>query len=283
MEVLDQQVKINFMIRFFALLILICVLASCRSTKKIQTAITKKDTLVTANVPPVATKNDTIQMINAVFRNVNSNHIDFHTFSAKVNVDYSGSDGKKYDVNANIRMYKDSAIWVAVNALLGIDAMRLYITKDSVKLLDKLNKTYTARSVDYLQEVTSLPLNLYMLQDLIIGNPVFLDSNIVSYSQGNNQIALLSLGQLFKNLITVNETDKTLLHSKLDDVDPSRNRTADLTYGDYESKKGVLFSTKRRIVVTEKNRLDIKLDFKQYDFNQEVSFPFSVPKNYERH
>jgi hypothetical protein len=158
----------------------------------------------------------------------------------------------------------------------------LYITKDSVKLIDKLNKTYTARSVDYLQEVTALPLNLYNLQDLIIGNPVFLDSNIVSYSVNNNQIAMLNLGQLFKNLITLDVQDKTLLHSKLDDVDPARNRTADLTYSDYENKKGPWFSTKRRMVVAEKNRLDIKLDFKQYEFNQEVSFPFSIPKNYER-
>jgi hypothetical protein len=270
------------MTRFFALLILIGLLASCRSTKKIQTAIAKKDTVAIVNMTNVATKSDTIQMIRSVLNKLNSNRINFHTFSAKLGVDYTGSDGKKYDVNANIRMYKDSAIWVAVNALLGIDVMRLFITKDSVKLIDKLNKTYTARSVDYLQEVTALPLNLYNLQDLIIGNPVFLDSNIVSYSISNNQIALLSLGKLFKNLITLNQDDKTLLHSKLDDLDPARNRTADLTYSGYESKKGVPFSTNRRIVVAEKNRLDIKLDFKQYDFNQDVSFPFSIPKNYDR-
>ena len=281
-EALDQQVKINFMTRFFIFLIFIGLLASCRSAKKIQTAITKKDSVTTVNVPPGTSKNDSVQMIRAALKKIDSNRIGFRTFSCKINVDYSGSDGKKYDVNANVRMYKDSAIWVAVNALLGIDAMRLFVTRDSVKLLDKLNKTYTARSVNYLQEVTSLPLNLYNLQDLIIGNPVFLDSNVVSYTTNNNQLALLSLGELFKHLITLNESDKTLMHSKLDDTDPSRNRTADLTYSDYESKKGVLFSTKRRIVVTERNRLDIKLDFKQYEFNQEVSFPFSVPKNYDR-
>jgi len=270
------------MTRFFAALILIGLLASCRSTKKIQTAITKRDTVATTAAPPRVTKNDTLQIVRSILQRVDSNRIQFQTFSAKVNVDYSGSDGKKYDVNANIRMYKDSAIWVSVNALLGIEAMRLFITKDSVKFQDRLNKTYTARSVDYLQEVTALPLNLYNLQDLIIGNPVFLDSNIVSYSVNNNQIAMLSLGQLFKNLLTLNESDKVLLHSKLDDTDPTRNRTADLTYTDYESKKSVPFATKRRIVVAEKKRLDIKLDFKQYDFNGEVSFPFSIPKNYDR-
>lgn len=271
------------MTRFFVVLILIGLLASCRSTKKIQTAITKRDTVAVVTTPPTTDKkNDTIQMIHSILNKLDSNRIDFRTFSGKVNVDYTGGDGKKYNVNANIRMYKDSAIWVAVNALLGIDAMRLYVTKDSVKLIDKLNKTYTARSVDYLQEVTSLPLNLQNLQDLIIGNPVFLDSNIVSYSITNNQIAMLSLGELFKNLLTLNANDETLLHSKLDDTDPVRNRTADLTYSDYEDKRGPWFSTKRRIVVAEKNRLDIKLDFKQYDFNQDVSFPFNVPKNYDR-
>lgn len=271
------------MTRIFALVILIGLLASCRSTKKIQTAIAKKDTVAVVTPPPSADKkNDTIQWIRSTLGKLDSNKIDFRTFSGKLNVDYTGGDGKKYNVNANIRMYKDSAIWVAVNALLGIDAMRLFVTKDSVKLLDKLNKTYTARSVDYLQEVTSLPLNLQNLQDLIIGNPMFLDSNIVSYSTNNNQIAMLSLGELFKNLLTLDQNDKTLLHSKLDDKDPARNRTADLTYSDYENKKGPWFSTKRRIVVAEKNRLDVKLDFKQYEFNQDVSFPFSIPKNYAR-
>ena len=70
-------------------------------------------------------------------------------------------------------MYKDSAIWLSANAILGIEAMRVLITRDSVKLLDKLNKVYTARSVDYLQDLTSLPLDLPTLQDLIIGNAVF--------------------------------------------------------------------------------------------------------------
>src|SRR5206468_11234359 len=135
-------------------------------------------------------------------------------------------------------------------------AMRVMITRDSVKLLDKLNKNYTARSVSYLQEVTALPLTLTTLQDLIIGNPVFLDSNIVSIKTVNNTISLLSIGNVFKNLLTLDATDATLQHSKLDDVNISRNRTADLTYSDYEGKKGKPFATNRRIIVAEKTRLD---------------------------
>jgi len=257
------------------------LLTSCRSARKIQTAITKKDTTV-VTVAADPRKADSLRFIQEVVAQVQSKMIDYRTFNAKVNIDYRGGDGKNHDVNANVRMYKDSAIWISINALLGIEAMRAIITKDSVKLLDKLNKTYTARSIDYLQEVTELPLDLKTLQDLIIGNVVYLDSNLVSYSRDAGSVSILSVGPWFKNLITLAEPNRNISRIKLDDSDISRNRTADLSYSDYENKKGPSFSTKRRITVAEKSKLDIRLDFKNYDFNADVSFPFSVPKNYER-
>jgi hypothetical protein len=200
-----------------------------------------------------------------------------------MDVDYEESDGKKYDVNAHVRMYKDSVIWVSITAILGIEGLRAYITRDSVKLLDKQNKVYIARSVSYLQEVTALPLDLHTLQQLIIGNPVYLDSNIISYTRNANlgTVSLQSTGEFFRNLLTISENERLLQSSKLDDIDETRNRTSYLSYTDYENKKGVNFATKRQISVSEKKRLDIKLNFKQYDFNETLSFPFNIPKNYK--
>lgn len=262
------------------LTIAMSVLASCRSTRKIQTAIIKKDTVDTVAVkPPVYTHADTMVFIRQTLDQVEARKINFTTFSAKINVDYQGGDGKKYDVNAILRMYKDSVIWISITAIFGIEGLRAYITKDSVKLLDKQDKVYTARSVSYLQEITALPLTLASLQEILIGNPVFIDST-VSYSVSGNTISLLSLGQWFKNLITLS-TNGRIENSKLDDIDLSRSRTCTLSYDEYENKKGVDFATKRRITVSEKTKLDIKLDFKQYDFNETLSFPFSVPKSYK--
>lgn len=226
-------------------------------------------------------REDTVAIIRETVTKMNAAAIDFTTFSAKINVDYQGTDGKKYDVNANLRMYKDSAIWISITAILGIEGLRAYITKDSVKILNKQDKVYSARSVAYLQEMTALPLDLNSLQDILIGNPAFVDSNIISYSKSGTSISLLSMGQWFKNLLTLNEMSK-IENSKLDDTDKNRSRTCNLSYSDYENKKGVSFSKKRRITIAEKSNLDIKLDFKSYDFNETLSFPFSVPKNYKR-
>ncbi|HEU4634354.1 MAG TPA: DUF4292 domain-containing protein [Flavisolibacter sp.] len=267
------------MTRFLFIALSIALLASCRSTKKIQTAISRKDTATKVAID--GNKADSLRFTQGLLRKVDSSRVQYTTFNAKLNIDYKSDDGKKYDVNASVRMFRDSAIWISANAILGIEAMRVLITRDSVKLLDKLNKIYTARSVDFLQDVTSLPLDLYTLQDLIIGNAIFVDSEVVRFTANTNTLSFLTIGQWFKNLITLDASTYSLLHSKLDDVNIARNRTADLSYTDYENKKGFLFSTKRRISVKEKTGLEIKLDFKQYEINENLSFPFSIPKNYE--
>ena len=267
---------------FILVALAICFFCSCRSTKKIQTAIAQKDTVAIAVTPIINPRKDSIEFIKETYSKVQSIRINFTTFSGKMDVDYEDVNGKKYKVNAHLRMYKDSVIWVSITAILGIEGLRAYITADSVKLLDKQNKIFIARSVSYLQEVTALPLDLTSLQDLLIGNPVFLDTNIISYTKSPNTISLLSSGTFFKNLFTVGEMDKLTISSKLDDQDELRNRTCYLTYADYENKKMKNFATKRTISVSEKGKLDIKLDFRQYDFNETLSFPFNVPKNYKR-
>ena len=263
---------------FFILSVFILVFISCKPTKKIQTAIIRKDTTGTASLDHA--KEDSTLFIKKTYHAALANHIDYRTFSAKLNVDYIDADDKKYNVNANLRMYKDSAIWISVNAIFGIEGLRALITRDSVKILDKQNKLYTGRSIEFLQEVSALPVDLSTLQDLLIGNAVFLDSNIVSYSKFDNLVSLLSIGKVFKNLITLSD-DNLVQRIKLDDLDELRNRTGDLTYADYENKKGMNFSKIRKISFAEKKKLDIRLEFKQYNFNEDLTFPFAIPKNYK--
>lgn len=260
-------------------------LISCRSTRKIQTVVApkeKKDSAVVVAPVAEAPKEDSVKFISDTYAAIRAQQISFNTFSAKIEVDFTDAEGKKSNLTAHLRMQKDSVIWISIRGLLGIEGVRAYITSDSVKLINKQDDTYTARSVAYLQEVTALPLDLPSLQDLLLGNPVFFDSSsIVSYTQSPDAITLMGLGSFFKNLLTVSKTEKLVLSSKLDDVDELRNRTCFLTYSDYENKKGVNFATKRHITVTEAKKLDIKLDYKQYDFNETLSFPFSVPKSFK--
>lgn len=266
------------------ILFLIATLDACRPVKKIQkieTAISNIDTSHAIVVKPVEKKVDSLSVVKNIIKNLSNTRIDYKTFGAKVKFDYQGANDENH-ATAFIHMRKDSIIWISVTGPLNYEGVRLLITKDSVKIINYLDHTYQFKTVAYIQELIDVPLSFYDLQDLIVGNPVFVDSNVVSYKSGSNGLQVLMIGSLFKNLITLDKANLRVVHSKLDDVDPLRNRTCDITYADYHTQEDINFSTNREITVAEKSKLDITLDFKQYSFNQQESFPFNIPKKYKR-
>jgi hypothetical protein len=257
-----------------ALAVFVILISSCRSTRKISTAMSKKDS-TTLTINPA--ENDSAKKVESALVKIKRSHIDFNTFSAQMKIDYSDSRDKKYDVNAFVRMKKDSIIWISINAILGIEAFRVMITPDTVSVLDKINKTIQYHSFEYLREMVNLPVDFPILQDLIIGNPVFLDSNIVAYTENENFTSLTALGAFFKNFATFYNPDLLLQRSKLDDVDITRSRT----YQDYEDNGTRKFSTKRKISIAYKTKLDIDLEFKKVEFGSAQNYPFSVPAKYK--
>jgi len=266
--------------------------AGCRSTKKISKAIAttniRKDTTgdaaraAAAAATPRDAHADSMEVIRQAVQGLTNNHIDFQSFSGHMHVHYEGSDGKDNEFNCVVRIKKDSMIWVSINAVLGFEAFRLLITHDSVKILDRLHKIARLRSVTYLQDQVHLPVDFQTLQDLLIGNPVFVDTaHILFYKQDNKGISLFSAGSPFRNYLTLN-LDYTPQHSKLDDVDPLRARTGDITFGNYDHSGTTSFSTYRKISVAEKSKLDIEIEVKQFKFNEPLNTPFQVPKNFKR-
>jgi hypothetical protein len=276
-----------------ALLLILAGMAGCRSTKKIQKVIatpsSHPDTTgvsrAMAEAPVRDLHADSMALIQQTLGQLVANRLDFQTFSGRMKVHYEGGDGKDYELIAFIRIKKDSLIWMSINAVVGpvnIEAFRVLITRDSVKILDKQKKIARFRSVSYLQEEVHLPVNFSTLQDLLIGNPIFLDtSRILYYKKEQVGLSLFSAGTVFSNYLTLN-ADNTPRHSKMDDTDPMRVRTCDLTFGDYEQRDGMRFSTYRKISVAEKSKVDIEIGYKQYKFNEALSLSFSVPKNYKR-
>ena len=97
-------------------------------------------------------------------------------------VHYEGSDGKDYEFNAFIRMReRQHDLDLRQCRRWAIEAFRLLITPDSVKILDKLKKVVRLRSVSYLQDEVHLPVDFQTLQDLLLGNPIFLDTTHIAF------------------------------------------------------------------------------------------------------
>ncbi|MEO9147670.1 MAG: DUF4292 domain-containing protein [Ginsengibacter sp.] len=260
--------------------------SGCHSTKKLQTAINKKDAPV-KNITVKSGDSVHISGVNteaalSLLKSFKKSRIDFRTFYAKAKVQYEDGNGKQPDFNAFIRLQKDSVLWVSISAtFLGIEAFRLYITPHKIAILNKLNKTIEYHPFDYVETISHIPMTFSILQDIIMGNPVYVGDSIVSYRQTENHTMIGTVGAFFKNLLTVSIGDNHLERIKLDDIDLNQNRTASLLYSNYEKNNNLDFSTYREISVSEKSKVDIGITFKQYEFNKELSFPFNVPRNYK--
>ena len=211
-----------------------------------------------------------------------ANRIDYLTFSAKIKIQYQDKNGPQPEGNAVLRLYKDSAIWVSLSgSILNLEAFRVLITPDSVILLNKLDKIVEKHPFRYMEELANMPLNFSTLQDLIVGNPIYLGDSIIGFQPSDKQILLATTGKLFTNLLSLSPGSHQLQSSNLEEIGGEKKRTIHLFYEGYQTGAGVAFSTIREIIVNDDSQLKMAMTLRQYEFNKELSVSMNIPSNYK--
>jgi hypothetical protein len=104
------------------------------------------------------------------------NFFKFEWLGMKLDAEVNTPDGRQ-TFNANIRMRKDSVIWVSVNPALGIEVLRVMIKPDSVMVISKIpdNKFWYAGDYSVINQMLKLDADFGMIQDLLVGNPIDFD------------------------------------------------------------------------------------------------------------
>ena len=258
-------------------------LYSCKSTRVIHNAIVKKDTTAAMIVTPVSAgtlTEDTLHRAAILVDSMELHHFEFNTFTAKMKVDYANQKGKQPDFTAYVRMKRDSLIWISLASDLGIEGIRLLITPESIKVMDKLAKTIQERPLSALQEISQIPFTFSDIQHLLLGRAILFEKDSIdSYATKANQFLLAGKAGALRHVLLLNK-DYLPEKSSINDVDPALNRRVDVSYKDYELKNGIFFSKLRELLITYKERMDIQLRFKEYFFDQPLTYPFTVPKKF---
>lgn len=258
---------------------------SCRHARHIQrsafpvTDTSKHNTTDTPDSSAIAEAN---AFNKNMLSEIRSNIIDFNTFSAKLKVDFESEAKQMAGISAVIRMQKDSVIWISASLPVIGEVARAIITPDSLKAIDKFHKKQYLRAIRDANDVLNIPFDFKTLQNLIIGNPVYLTDSIYQVVKTPAVISFSCDSTLFTSLFNVFADDYVLQQSKVMDKDSSHKRSCELTYGEYKSQDGHKFATRRRVFVEDKNFTKIDMDFNKVDFNQPVSFPFTIPSGYSK-
>lgn len=238
--------------------------------------------------------------------------IRYESFSGRAHLNVHTPESSQNGITVFIRMRRDSAIWISVRPVLGIELVRVLITPDSVKMINFFKKTLTLRSADSLAEMLDIPCDFATLERLVIGNPAVacdsfghLDvdtSGVCSFYC--RQGALKSTYRLQATAVpgpsSVRTTENNrgpvtfithphsvrnfrMLENDLEVADSTgRPRSARMTFADYDSVAHRAFSMRRSVLMQTGNETTAELRFTRVAFDQDERFPFPAVPDFTR-
>jgi len=203
-----------------------------------------------------------------ILDSVKAHAFQFQWFSGKAKVEVTGGN-QKTDFTANFRIKKDSAIWISISPALGIEVARMLMTKDSIRVIDRLDKKRYTRGYDFFKSYTGLPVDFYTVQNLIVGNLLFLRSNY-DVKIKDSVMVLVSKGNNVDDSIVLSKTFQPLRQFIMDAPAGMLSATND----QYDIQYTPPFSLWRKITVARPGEMVIEVTFNKVKLNEPVKFPF---------
>lgn len=220
------------------------------------------------------------QLLMAALAPLLQNEIAYSTFSGKAKMEYASKDGKK-EFTAFIRIRKDSTIWVNVTAAAGmVSVARIYITPDSLFLLNHLQKEAYRMAVADAGKLLPIPVSFLLVQNLFIGNLLQKGGTPKDATDfGGTWTVDVEDGGM-RQQIAFNKADSTIRTVQMRSEDDAVQGM--MQYGTYENTNGRKFATERVLNITNAGEQHyLEMSFNKAEFDLPIDAPFSIPKNYQ--
>lgn len=262
--------------------------------------------------PQKLEKQNTKELVQRVISNQKSFDYLFAKFSAKVNF-----NDQKYQFKGALRVRSDSAIWISITKLGGVEMVRMIISQDSIKMINKWDKNYFVGTLEDLKDFAGVNAEYGIIEDFLLGEPIEFDPDEKYKSSDKGSTYLLSLKAKSKvrkatymvesdSLITIetkeNKYEKALQKGDEEDLMLknfflyptsfllakqsisliSEQQAIEMSYQDYnlvEPHFQISFNQTIRIASSDKSsRFDIQ--YSSVKIDQPISFPFKISSKY---
>lgn len=217
-----------------------------------------------------------------VIKNHYANTFDKKTINAKLKIKYKGKSSS-LGVSASLRIQKDETIWISLTKF-GFAAGKVLITPNRVSFYEKLNRTYFDGDFSLLSNFLGTELDFQKVQDLLLGQSLLdlkKESFDLSVSDKNYLLKPKIGNPLFDILFLINPINFKINSQQLNQKE--ENNTLVINYANYETIENEFFPREINIIASDlKNTSTIDVDYRSVEFNKTLSFPFEIPKNYEK-
>lgn len=257
---------------------------------------------------------------NALLDLVEQNSFEYNSFSSKLSVS-ADMPAQKGSFKVNMRMQKDTAIWMSVTPALGIEAVRVLIQPDTLMFINKMKDQYFAGGYSAIDSLLQYATKFEFLENLLVGNAVEIEANEKYNSVVDELYYVLQTkvkrkvkkavetsirpskrDSIYGEILKPKKFDKVT--EKLDDQDLivkryyirasdfkiSRVNIDDLQYGrfveisysNFEDFGGQVLPLKISITIrTPTEKSSIVIEHSRMKINESQSYPFKIPSSYE--
>lgn len=204
----------------------------------------------------------------------------YTTFKGKAKMTYSGG-GMSQDFTANIRMAKDSIIWIHVTAGMGIvNVARILITPDSFSLVNYLDKSGMKLHISEANRMLPAQVDFKTLQSFIIGEVLQTPYQRITGTRDMGDTWVIDIQGLNTNqLVNYTKTDSTI--NNLQVLSINGGFAGVIQFGNYTIVSSRKFALNRDININSNNELHhLDMIFNNASFDEPLDFPFTIPGSY---
>jgi len=271
-----SQIKHTAFIFPFSFLLVLIILASCSSQRKIIKAPIKEEGA------------------EYLFKKLKEHELQYHWFTAKFSAEYKNK-GQTNSFNGQIRIRKDSVIWLSFSPALGIEVFRMMVTQDSVKFINRMNNTFFSGDYYYVNRYLNTNIDFDILQSFLTGNDLsFYESGKFRAGLENNfyKLATADRTKLKKFIRNSQENLRVLIQNIWIDPESFKITRADVKeirepniklearYSSFEKIEDQLFPKEMSFDISAENNLSVSVSFNKITINIAQAFPFKIPQSY---
>ncbi|HEY5691194.1 MAG TPA: DUF4292 domain-containing protein [Cyclobacteriaceae bacterium] len=210
--------------------------------------------------------------------------IDFEYFHGKARLIYNDGN-KEREVKANIRVRKDSVIWMTFS-VIGVQGGKALINHDSITVVSNVDKEYFVFDYKTLSERFNFKIDYHVIQSAFLGNLIHSrsESDVIERKATYDLLAQRNGSVSIKNYINASL-------SKIERVELTEENTKNsltLNYTNFQAVEDRIFPYNGIINLFYKTPGGILNNVITFEYNKaevgdrELRFPFNIPRKYDR-
>ena len=251
--------------RLLISLSIVSILFSC--SKKLS------DVVMVEQAPVITKEKELIHRLDSL------SHVKTKTFYSKLNVDYADSS-QEISFKTSLKIIGDSAINTIIS-YLNIPIVIASINKDSVTVVNKRERCYSVKTLDYFKELIGINLELQNLEELFMGRPIYFDTIRPVFLSSDKPLNIItskiSRGQKDDDILInyiFNGASDNLSGTEI--ISSADETSVTINYLSRQLVNGINVPFETEIlIITKQNRLFIRMRYDKVEINEPLELIYN--------